>query len=381
MKKIVLCGGGTGGHVFPAVAVGEILKIEDCDLFYIGVNGKAEEKIAQENGIEFYGYDFSGFPRKLQKEILIWPFNLLSAINKAKLYLKHFKPHLVFGTGGYSAAPVFIAAKRLKIPYIVHNLDFRLGLANKFCSNGAVLLTLGYPPDETQINNVNYVITGNPIRKSFYEIEQIDKLKLFKEMGLNPNKKVIFVAGGSQGANAVNEAILEILKDLVLNNNIQIIHQTGELAYEEFTKRIPAKVIETTSYIAKPFFKKPEICYHISDLVISRAGAMTVAEITILGKPAIFIPYPYAGNHQEANIIHLVNADAAVLLRQKGLKSKILLNTILDLISNNKKLNEMSMITRSFAKPNASKDIARLILETVEGKKTNLLRENLTGVI
>jgi UDP-N-acetylglucosamine--N-acetylmuramyl-(pentapeptide) pyrophosphoryl-undecaprenol N-acetylglucosamine transferase len=107
MKKVVLCGGGTGGHIFPSIAVGELLKKEGCDLFYIGVNGKPEEKIAEEHGIEFYGYDFSGFPRGVKKELVTWPFNLLKAVSKAKIYLKHFKPDVVFGTGGYSAAPDF----------------------------------------------------------------------------------------------------------------------------------------------------------------------------------------------------------------------------------------------------------------------------------
>lgn len=368
MKKVVLCGGGTGGHVFPTIAVGEILRKENCDLFYLGVNGKIEEKISEDNNICFYGYNFSGFPRKLQKELFIWPFNLLSAINKAKVYLKHFKPHIIFGTGGYSAAPVFIAAKRLKIPYIVHNLDSRLGLANRFCSSGATLLTLGFDPENTQPSNINYVVTGNPVRESFYEIEKADKLKLFKELNLNSDKKTLFVGGGSQGAGAVNELILEILKELILGNNIQIIHQTGEQAYESFIKRIPAKITQTTSYIAKPFFKNQEICYYLADLVVSRAGAMTVSEITTLGKPAVFIPYPYAGNHQEANVTQLTESDGGVLLRQKGLKSKTLLNAILDLINNKERLAKMSEIAKSFAKPNAASDIAKLILETIETK-------------
>ena len=366
-KKIVLCGGGTGGHIYPSIAVSEVLQKEGCELFYIGVNGKPEEKISEKQGIEFYGYDFSGFPRKLQKELFAWPFQLLSAVSKAKVYLKHFKPDIVFGTGGYSAAPVFIAAKRLDIPYMVHNLDVRLGLANKFCANGAVLLTRGFECDEPNESDTPSIVTGNPVRKSFIEIEKTDKLKFYKEFNLNPDKKVVFIVGGSQGANAVNETFLEIIKELILNNDIQIIHQTGEATHEAFTKRIPTKVLESGMYIAKPFFDNPEICYHISDLVVSRSGAMTTTEITVLGKPAIFIPYPFAGNHQEANITHLVNSGGAVLLRQKGLRSKNLLATILDCINNDNKLREMSTITKSFAKPNAAVDLANLIVKHSTG--------------
>ena len=362
MKKIVLCGGGTGGHIFPAVAVAEILQKEGCDLFYIGVNGKPEEKIAEENNIDFYGYEFSGFPRKIQKELLTWPLSLLGAVAKAKVYLKHFKPDIVFGTGGYSAAPVFISAKRLKIPYIVHNLDVRLGLANKFCASGASLLTLGFESEQISLQHTAAKVTGNPVRKSFLEIDKTDKVQLYKEFNLDPKKKVLFVIGGSQGAYAINENILEILKELILNNNVQIIHQTGESTHEKFVKILPTKVMETTSYIAKPFFENPEKCYHLADLVISRSGAMTTTEIITLGKPAIFIPYPYAGNHQEANITQLVNAGGAVLIRQKDLKSKFLLTTIMDLLNNPERLTEMSRITKSFAKPNAASEIARLIL-------------------
>ncbi|MBI2995606.1 MAG: undecaprenyldiphospho-muramoylpentapeptide beta-N-acetylglucosaminyltransferase [Candidatus Melainabacteria bacterium] len=364
MKKVVLCGGGTGGHIFPSIAVGEILKEKGCDLYYLGVNKKPEEYIAEKNGIDFFGYDFLGFPRKLQKELFAWPFYLLKAVSKAKLYLKHYRPEIVFGTGGYSAAPVFIAAKRLGISYIVHNLDVKLGLANKFCSNGALALTLGFETNELPENKKeNVIVTGNPVRKCFLEIEMLNKATLCKEFNFSPNKKTIFIIGGSQGANAINEAALEIIKDLVINNDIQIIHQTGESSHEGFIKRIPATM--TAGYIAKPFFENPEKCYHLADLVISRSGAMTVTEITVLGKPAIFIPYPYAGNHQEANINHLINSSGAVLFRQKGLRARELLNTILDLFKNPSKLHEMSKVTKSFAKPDAARDIASLILSKI----------------
>lgn len=369
-SKIVLCGGGTGGHIFPCIAISEILRKKDCELIYIGVNGKPEETIAEKNDIDFFGYEFSGFPRKIQKELLSWPFNLLKAISQAKSYLRYFKADVVFGTGGYSAAPVFIAAKELKIPYIVHNLDSRLGLANKFCATSASLLTLGFETNEIFSKPVKVQVTGNPVRKSFLEIERTDKTKLYEEFNLNSNKKVIFVIGGSQGANAINETLLEILKDLILTNDIQIIHQTGDTTHESFVKRLPTKVSESSNYLAKPFFENPEKCYYLADLVISRSGAMTATEITVLGKPAIFIPFPFAGNHQEANITHLVNVGGAVILRQRGLKSKTLLNTILDLLNNLDKLKEMSKITKSFAKPNATEDIADLILSKIKDRES-----------
>lgn len=375
MKKIVLCGGGSGGHVFPSIAVSEVLKKEGCDLYYIGVFGKPEEKIAEENDIAFYGYEFSGLPRKLQKELITWPFNLLKAINKAKVYLKHFKPDIVFGTGGYSSAPVFIAAKRLNIPYVVHNPDYRLGMANQFSANGATLLTLGFESDEISVNEIETVVTGNPIRKSFLEIDSLDKSKIYEELNLSSNRKTIFIVGGSQGASAVNEVTLEMIKDLVLVNDIQVIHQTG-LTHETYLRRVPCKVLESSNYIAKPFFESPEKCYHISDLVISRAGAITTSEITILGKPTIFIPFPFAGNHQEANIMHLINAGASKLHRQKDLRAKTLLHEILTLINDAEKLNEMSTITKSFAKPNAANDIANLILAKIgngNGKNQDLI--------
>lgn len=380
MKKIILCGGGTGGHIFPSIAVGEVLQKEGCDLFYIGVNGKPEEKIAEENNIDFYGYNFSGFPRKIQKELFIWPFHLLKAIFQAKVYLRHFKPDLVFGTGGYSAAPVFIAAKRLQIPYIIHNLDVRLGLANKFCANGARLLTLGFESKDIFLKDTEIKFTGNPVRKSILEVEKKDKASLYKEFNFDPNKKVIFVIGGSQGAGAINETTLEILKELILTNDIQVIHQVGQTSYETFIKRIPARVQETTNYVVKPFFNNPEDCYHICDLVISRSGAMTTTEVTILGKPAIFIPYPYAGNHQEANAMYLINSGGAVLLKQSELKSKTLLNKILELLKDKEKLNKMSKITKSFAIPTAASEIAKLIISIVEAKDKKT-EDNLTSVI
>lgn len=382
LRKVVLCGGGTGGHIFPSIAVAEKLKKEGCDLYYIGVSGKPEEKIAEENGIDFYDYSFSGFPRKLSKELFVWPFNLLRAVSKAKLYLKHFKPDIVFGTGGYSAAPVFIAAKRLKIPYIVHNLDVRLGLANKFCANGASLLTLGFDSDFNNELKADSVVTGNPIRNTFLESKDLDKQKIYEKFGFSPDKKTIFVIGGSQGANAVNEVILDILKDLVLKNDIQVIHQTGEAKFEVHSKRIPAKVIDTNNYVAKAFFHSVEKCYRIADLVISRAGAMTTTEITCLGKPAIFIPYPFAGNHQEANVTKLVNSGGGILMRQNELRSTALLNTILALITDDKKLASMSNIAKSFGNPDATDKLVEIILSQISDKKRVLdEKEFLTSVV
>lgn len=378
MKKVVLCGGGTGGHVFPSIAVAEILKKNNCDLFYIGVKGKVEEKIADENGIEFYGYEFLGFPRKLQRDLFTWPFKLLKAISQAKVYLRYFKPDIIFGTGGYSSAPVFIAAKRMGIPYIIHNLDVRLGLANKFCAQDSKLITLGFKPEHTLLKNKEMIVTGNPVRRAFLDIQKIDNLPLYKEFGFSPEKKVVFVLGGSQGANAINEMILEISKDLVLNHDVQIIHQTGELTHEAFEKRIPAKVHESKNYFVKSFFDNPERCYHVADLVISRAGAMTTTEITVMGKPAIFIPFPYAGNHQEANIKHLVNAGCAMLFRQKDLQSKQLLGTIIELLNDEKKLKNMSEITSSFSKPNAAEDIAKIILSKIENENDSQSRGMVT---
>lgn len=375
-KKVVLCGGGTGGHIFPSIAIGEILKKEGCELYYVGVHGKPEESIADENKIDFYGYEFSGLPRKLQKELLVWPLNLLKAVSKAKVYLKHFKPDVIFGTGGYSAAPVVIAAQRLNIPYIIHNLDVRFGLANKFCANRAKLITLGFESKDVLPGNLKTKVTGNPVRKAFLETDKLKKEKICKEFGFDPKKKTIFVIGGSQGANALNEAILDIIKELVLTHDYQIIHQTGEPKHEALVKRIPATVAETKNYIARTFFDKPEECYFISDLVISRSGAMTVTEIAVMGKPAIFIPYPFAGNHQEANATHLVEAGGALLIRQKDLKPKRLLNSITGLLYDEEKLNEMAKITKSFAKPNATEEIANIILSyTKENNPESLDKE------
>lgn len=369
-KKVVLCGGGTGGHIFPSIAVGEILKSKGCDLYYIGVEGKPEEAIAEKNDIAFYGYKFYGLPRKISKDLITWPLSLLKAISKAKLYLKHFKPDIVFGTGGYSAAPVFIAAKSLKIPYIVHNLDVRIGLANKFSAGSARLLTLGFDPLTGNELNNSYIVTGNPIRKTFKEILNTDKVSIYKKHGLDPNKKTIFVIGGSQGAHSINEAFIDISKELVLDNNIQVVHQTGEAKHEVFAKRIPAKVLESGAYIAKSFIDSPEEFYYLADLVISRAGAMTTTEIMLMGTPTIFIPYPFAGNHQEANAQNLITKGGAVLIRQSDLEinPKLLTTKVLSLINDEEKLKEMKEITKTFAKPNASEDIANLVLENAKSK-------------
>jgi len=360
-KLIAFAGGGTGGHVFPIIAVyQELVSLNEQFTFcYLGSKGKIEQKISEENKIPFYELPFiGGMPRSFKA--CFWFFKFFYALLHACVRLSHLKPKLVFSTGGYSAAPVICAAKLLNVPYVLHNLDAHLGLANKVFVSDCAALTLGmtlFSGANVLPKNGPCVITGNPIRQAFYRDEE-NKTNIYAQWKLDPKRKTLIVVGGSQGAEVININLLRITKELI-EKNWQIIHQLGPLQYDKFKELFP----DTPYYRAERFIDRLEDIYSIADLAVSRSGAMSVGELTAKKVPAILIPLPTAAqNHQYLNAKCVEEKGGAVVLEQKDLSDESLLEMI-EYVYERQKLFRLNLGDFPFQNP--AKNIGKIILRVM----------------
>lgn len=337
--KVVFSGGGTGGHIYPALAIKEILKEKyDFEAGYIGVTGGLEEKIVErEKDIRFMGVEALGMPRKLSLKWFSFPFVNLRGIYKAYKHLKEFKPDLAITTGGFVAFPVLAAARILNIPVVMHEQNAAMGVTNKLFVSSAkkVFLTYesAYKPDNERI-----IVTGNPVRKAFLNQNKADTNKLFEKN--NEENFTVAVVGGSRGALSLNKLCIELAQTwLREHKNVKLIHISGERDYEmvnNAVKNPPA------NYTLLPYHHEMKEIFDTSDLLISRAGATILAEIAVCKKPAILVPYPYAtDNHQEKNAKVLEDQNAAKMLRDNQLTLDTVSKLLIEL-QNKEKLKAMS---------------------------------------
>lgn len=365
--RIVLTGGGTGGHIYPALSVAEQLKDDPSveAILYIGAIGHPEEKLARENGLDFIGLSVSGMPRSLSPRLLTWPLQMFTAIERAKAVLKQFKPTVVLGTGGYASAPPLAAANALGIPTAVHEPDAHPGMVNRLLSRRARLVSLGMQGAAARISapHGKVVFNGNPVRKSFLAERHRDSGCAI--VGLRSDLKTVLVTGGSQGAKALNEAVAAALPRLLeIEPHIQIVHQCGDKNLHDVKERVNPNLAPSPRYHLRAYFDDLSIAYAISDLAVTRAGAMTVAELAVTGTPAIFVPYPYAAqDHQTHNARYMESQKAAIVVPQEDLTGETLYNHIAALITDDNRLNEMRRRMNELGKPNAAKILAQQLKE------------------
>ncbi|MDX1920591.1 MAG: UDP-N-acetylglucosamine--N-acetylmuramyl-(pentapeptide) pyrophosphoryl-undecaprenol N-acetylglucosamine transferase [Candidatus Caenarcaniphilales bacterium] len=355
---IAFTGGGTGGHVYPNIAVYEALKKKNSKLefVYFGSDKKIEKEVCEKNNISFFAIPLTGgMPRS--PKIVVWIFKFLFSFFKTLLIVQKTKPKIIFGTGGYIAAPVFLSAIILKIPYIIHNLDAHMGLANAAFIKEAKALTLGMKL-ASKVEAVPLdgptIITGNPIRQAFYS-QNTDLKSLYKNLKLDSKRKTLVITGGSQGAQVLNETIIEAAPDLI-ENKWQIVHQLGPLQYDSFKERFP----ESEFYRPEKFINNLDELYSIADLAISRSGAMSVAELMARQVPTIYIPLPTAAqNHQFHNAKYVEELGGGIIIEQKDL-SKSKLKDAINLVYDRRHLFKMGLQAASTINP--AETIADLIL-------------------
>jgi len=360
--RLILTGGGTGGHVYPALAVADELKNDPSvkAILYIGARGHLEERLAKERGLDFVGFQVSGLPRTLSAKLLSWPLEMAQAIGQCSTLFAKFKPTAVLGTGGYASAPPLSCAATSGIPYAVHEPDAHPGLVNKFYSKRASIVSCGMPSAKDRLVSKigETIFNGNPVRKGF--VTGLEREKAARQLGLVSHLPTLLVTGGSQGAQAINQALFSALPTLFSDpHKMQIIHQVGEKNFHEYREQLPKEILDNARYCCRAYFDDLSIAYSLCDLAVSRAGAMTISELCVTATPSIFIPYPFAAqNHQEHNARALESKGAATVILQKNLNPGLLASTVQGILFDKEKLAAMKSSIAEMGKPNAAADIA-----------------------
>lgn len=360
-KKVIIAGGGTGGHIFPAIAIANALKKIDAgiEIFFIGAKGKMEMEKVPQAGYKIEGLDIAGFNRSSLIKNIGLPFKLLKSFLQVRTIFKKFKPDAVIGVGGYSSFPVLRFAQARGIRTFIHESNSFAGKSNIMLGRKATKIFTGTDGMEKFFPANKILVTGNPVRTTI-AASVATKNECLKFFSLDETKKTVFVVGGSLGAKSINEAIDNGLDNL-LNEGFQLIWQTG--------KPYAAKAKERTSgkkgVWANEFISQMEYAYAAADIVVARAGAMTVAELCVAKKPVLFVPYPYAAeDHQTVNAMQLVNKNAALMVKDNETKQKLVFMTI-ELAKDNSKQEELRKNIAALAITDADKIIAEEILKAI----------------
>ncbi len=354
--KILLSGGGTGGHIFPAVAIADALKqkYSDAEILFVGAKGRMEMEKVPQAGYNIKGLWISGFRRKLDKRNIAFPFKLISSLLVARQIINDFKPGIAIGTGGYASGPTLYMASRKGVPTLILEQNSYPGITNRLLSRTVDTVCVAYPGMEKYFDKDKIVVTGSPIREQISK-SNIPKKKACEFFHLDHKKPIMLIIGGSQGALGINRAISANIKQLC-EVGLQILWQTGTESFEESEKLVNDNNLSDHVFVHK-FIMRMEMAYAAADFVVSRSGAIALAEIVQLEKPAIFIPLPTAAeDHQTENAMSLVDGGAALVLKEKEAPNKLMSLVNHFMLDENKK-SELIMNIRDFKTPDATKAI------------------------
>ncbi len=371
-KKIVIAGGGTGGHIYPAIGIAQALQCLDAnvDIAFIGGSNKLESTLVPQHGFRFLPISVAGFPRRLTLQWFPTIWKVFHGLIQSLRYMKALKPDIVIGTGGYVSGPVLLAGLLCKIPIAIQEQNASVGLTNGILARWAdvAYLAMESTREHNSFRRTTHIeITGNPIRPAIAAFPRCEET--YRNFGLHPDRKTIFVMGGSQGAHAINEAIVDALPHFIeYADQIQIVHQTGAMevgkVQDAYDRTLASH--EGFLYCVKPFFDTVEEIYSIADVMVCRAGGMTVAEVTACGIPAIFIPLPsQTGNDQVLNAHTVAEKGAAVVLEHGTFTVEVLVKNLTKIILDRNTHERMVTASQALGKPNASNDIAESILSRI----------------
>lgn len=374
--RFILSGGGTGGHIYPAIAIANELKnrFPNAEILFVGAQDKMEMQKVPQAGYPIEGLWIAGIQRKLTLQNMMFPLKLISSLWKSRKIINKFKPDVVIGTGGFASGPLLQVANSKKIPTVIQEQNSYPGITNKVLSRHAKKICVAYDNLDRFFPKDKIIFTGNPVRQDLLYIDnkRQEGISYFK---LNPNKKTLLVLGGSLGARRINQLIEKEL-EFILSQDIQIIWQCGKLYHDEYKKydsKSPSfgGVGEAT---VLDFIDRMDLIYAASDFVISRAGASSVSELCLVGKPTIFIPSPnVAEDHQTKNAKAIVDKNGALMIKESELDTTF--ETVFkDLVTNQKLQKELSQNIKTLAKPNATRDIVDEIVKLVESQKSKVKR-------
>lgn len=358
-KRVIIAGGGTGGHIFPAVAIGHALRkqVPDVALLFVGANGKMEMEKVPLEGFRIVGLDIVGFNRSNMLKNLLLPLKLWRSMNAARNIIRDFRPDLVIGVGGYASFPVLKAAQSAGIPTMIQEQNSYAGKSNKHLGRKADLICVAYDKMEQFFPAQKIVLTGNPVRKLISQ-SVVSHAEAARFFGLSASTKTLLIVGGSLGAKSINEAIETHLESLVAQG-LQVIWQTGKPFFERAVTAA-ARFPEQVKVFA--FIRDMDQAYAAADMVVSRAGALAIAELCIVAKPVIFVPYPFAAeDHQTANAKALTEQRAALMIADDVVMQE-LPQALNALLSNANAASEMSIQLKKMAIADADDRIASLAI-------------------
>ncbi len=361
--KVIISGGGTGGHIYPAIAIANALKEahSNVDILFVGALGRMEMQKVPTAGYTIVGLPISGLQRNLSLSNLSFPFKIIYSLYKARKIIKNFKADIAIGVGGYASWPLLYAANLVGIPTLIQEQNGYAGIANKNLAAQAKNICVAYPGMEKFFPVNKIVFTGNPVRSDIMNCN-LRKEEAYVHFHLNPNKKTIVVMGGSLGARTINEAIGDKLQDLV-SEGVQVVWQTGKSYFEKAKAQAQSFSKDVKVY---EFVYEMDLLYAVSDIVISRAGALSISELCLAAKPVILVPSPnVAEDHQTKNAMMLVENNAAQLIKD-SVASKVLVPAALKLLRDDEKQEIFKENIIKLAKPKAASDIAQLVLKTIE---------------
>ena len=362
--KVIVSGGGTGGHIFPAISIANELKerLPEAEILFVGALGKMEMERVPAAGYRIIGLPVVGFPRKPSFKMLGFFMKLFQSMRLANKVIADFKPDVAIGVGGFASGPVLKAAVRKGVPTVLQEQNSYAGITNKLLSSKVKKICVAYPNMERYFPKEKIVLTGNPVRKHLIEA-LVNKNEAYEYFKLDKEKPVVLIIGGSLGARAINESVMANL-DLIRQSGVQIIWQTGSYYYKEMVERLGTDGPENLYPLE--FISHMDWAYAVADVVISRAGAGTISELCLLAKPCILVPSPnVAEDHQTKNAMALVENHAAILIKDTDSKGKLFQQTF-NLLSDETRLKSLSENIKKLARPNAARDIVDVILGVVK---------------
>ncbi|MEM0995393.1 MAG: undecaprenyldiphospho-muramoylpentapeptide beta-N-acetylglucosaminyltransferase, partial [Bacteroidota bacterium] len=361
--KVIISGGGSGGHVYPAIAIADGIKAAkpDAEILFVGAKGKIEMEKVPKAGYSIKALNIRGFDRQRKFRNITLPFNLLSSLVKASSILKRFKPDVAIGVGGYASGPLIYTAARKGIPTLLQEQNSYPGITNKLLSKRANTICVAYDGMDRFFKAEKIVLTGNPVRNDIADLKD-QKAKALSYFGLKDKKPIIFAFGGSLGARTINESFsqqVELLKTM----DAQLLWQTGKSYYDQMKETAAAHLPNVKVH---QFIDRMDLAYALADLIIGRAGALTISELSMVGKAAILVPSPnVAEDHQTKNAQALSSKAAAVLVKDREAKAT-LLPTALDLLKDKDRRQQLGTNLKTLAQPDATRKIVEEVLKLVE---------------
>ncbi len=370
--RIIVSGGGTGGHIYPALTIVRAIqkKIPGAEFLYVGTKDGMEADIISKEGLPFATVNIQGFKRSLTPENLLRGARAFGGVMKAMGIVRHFRPDAAVGTGGYVCGPILLAASLMGVPTLIQEQNVMPGITNRMLARFVSCIAMGTKEAESYFPAEKRIFTGNPIREEVLRARSDEGKKLF---GLDPEAKTVLVSGGSRGARSINRAMVGVLAHYAGRPGVQILHVTGKAGYDETMEGLREAGVDIEgagNLFVQPYLYNMPQALACADAAVFRAGAIGIAELTARGVPSILVPYPYAAaNHQEMNARAIAEAGAARMILDRELTAERLLSVLAELLSEDAKLRRMAEAAKRLGRPKAAEEIADRVISLAESRK------------